>query len=311
MEHRLFDLHCDTPVKLYQNNYHLDNSKGHVSLQKSSILSDYTQIMAFWSDCRISDDAAFFAFHKAADYLNFELEQLDEEASYARSNRDLQKGKTKNKILLSVEDARLLCGRLDRLNVLHARGVRFLIPVWSGSSIIGGAHDTVEGLTDFGKSVIDECHKLGIITDISHASKKTAEEMLNKAEEQKKSIMASHSNAYSVFPHSRNLSDAQFERVKKLGGVVGISLCGLHLTDKETSTIDDVVRHIEHYLSLGGEETVALGCDFDGTDYLPRELQSISDIPRLAETLARLNYTDTQIDKIFYANARRFVSENL
>ncbi len=311
MEIRLFDLHCDTPIKLYQNNFHLDNSQGHISLEKVSSFSDYTQIMAFWSDCRIADDAAFFAFHKAADYLNFELERLDKEASYARSDADLCQSKTKNKILLSVEDARLLCGRLDRLKVLHARGVRFLIPVWGGSSVIGGAHDTSEGLTHFGKEVISECHRLGIITDISHASQKTAEEMLDAAEAAHKSIMASHSNSYSVLPHSRNLRDTQFERVKRLGGIVGISLCGLHLTSNEKSSLDDVVKHIEHYMSLGGEDTVALGCDFDGTDYLPDELKSVADMPHLAERLGQLGYTDKQIDKIFYANARRFISENL
>ena len=68
---------------------------------------------------------------------------------------------------------------------------------------------------------------------------------------------------------------------------------------------------LEHYMSLGGEDTVALGCDFDGTDYLPDGLQSVSDMPALAEALARLNYSDTQIDKIFYANAKNFIDKNL
>ena len=311
MNLKLFDLHCDTPLALYQNSYSLDSSPAHVSLDKAGGFNEYSQIMAFWSDCRISDETTFAAFHKMADYLNFEVERLDERVAYARSRDELDHIEGKTKIMLSVEDARLLCGRLDRLRVLYARGVRFLIPVWGGSSIIGGAHDTSEGLTEFGRSVIAECHRLGIVTDISHASEQTAEEMLNAAEEAGRSIMASHSNAYSVHPHSRNLRDAQFERIKGLDGIVGISLCGLHLTSKEASTITDVIRHIEHYLSLGGDDTLALGCDFDGTDYLPTELRCIEDMPRLAEELARLNYTDTQIDKLFYANANRFVTKNI
>ncbi len=311
MKLRLFDLHCDTPHKCYINNCRLDDSPLGVSLKKTAEFHDYAQIMAIWSDCRIEDDTSFFAFHKITDCLNFEIERLDGDFAYVRNSADFAKEQKRKKIFLSVEDARLLCGRLDRLNVLYARGVRFLIPVWGGESIIGGAHDTELGLTDFGKSAVKKCGELGIITDISHASEKTASEIIEIAAQSGKSVMASHSNAYTVCPHSRNLRDSQFELVKSLGGVVGISLCNLHLNGKEQADIDDVIRHIEHYMSLGGEDTVALGCDFDGTDYLPPELQSVADMPILAEKLAGLNYSDTQIDKIFYANAKNFIDKNL
>ena len=311
MKLKLFDLHCDTPLTLYKNNFHLESSPAAVSLKKASELSEYVQIMAFWADEKLADDTAFFAFHKAADYLNFEVERLEGEVAYARSGKDLESLSVKNKLMLSVEDARILCGRLDRLSVLYARGIRFLIPVWGGKTIIGGAHDTDEGLTEFGKSVIDECFKLGIIPDISHSSEKTAQEIFDIAECLGKAVMASHSNSYSICPHSRNLRDYQFDQVRKSGGIVGISLCSLHLTQSGEASIDDVVRHIEHYLSLGGENTVALGCDFDGTDMLPKELRFLDDMPRLADRLAQLGYTDKQINKIFYQNAKDFIDKNL
>lgn len=311
MKLRLFDLHCDTPHKLYTNNFYLDNSPNHVSLDKLSAFDDYAQIMAIWSDSKIADDPAFFAFHKIADYLNFEIERLDNDFAYVRSKKQFERESGKKKILLSVEDARILCGRLDRLKVLHARGVRFLIPVWGGSSIIGGAHDTSEGLTEFGKNVIEECHKLGIITDISHASEKTAMEMLESAELAGKTVMASHSDSYTVCHNGRNLRDEQFKQIKKLCGVVGISLHSPHLNNENSATADDVIKHIEHYMSLGGEDVVALGCDFDGTGCLPNELKSVADIPKLAERLAQLNYSDKQIDKIFFANAKDFIDKNL
>lgn len=296
---------------MYTNNYHLASSPLSVSLDKLSCYDEAVQIGAIWSDSRISDEFAFAAFHKIVDYLNFEVEALDERVGYVRSREQFEKAEGKTRLLLSVEDARLLCGRLDRLKILYARGVRFLIPVWGGSSIIGGAHDTSEGLTEFGKEVIKSCFELGIITDISHASVKTAEEMLDLAEGANKSIMASHSNSYSVCKHTRNLNDAQFERIKRLGGIVGISLHAPHLTDKESCDVDDVVKHIEHYLSLGGEEVVALGCDFDGTDSLPQNLKNVSQLPLLAERLAGLNYSDGLIDKIFYSNAKNFTMKNI
>ena len=296
---------------MYTNNFHLDDSPLDVSLKKLSPYENYSQIMAIWSDCRISDETAFSAFHKIVDYLNFEVERLDDKVVYARNSKSIEHETNRRKIFLSVEDARLLCGRLDRLKILHARGVRFLIPVWGGTSIIGGAHDTSEGLTEFGKRVIDECFGLGIITDISHASEKTAEEMLEAASTRGKTIMASHSNSYTVYPHSRNLRDSQFEKIKALGGVVGISLCNLHLNGKENATVTDVINHIEHYMSLGGENVVALGCDFDGTDFLPDGLKNVSEIKNLAECLAKLNYSDNQIDKIFYQNSNNFINKNL
>lgn len=296
---------------MYVNNFYLDSSPNHVSLDKLSAFDDYAQIMAIWSDSKIADDTAFFAFHKIADYLNFEVERLDGEITYVKTKEQFKRETNKKKILLSVEDARILCGRLDRLTVLHARGVRFLIPVWGGSSIIGGAHDTSEGLTEFGKSVIEECHKLGIITDVSHASEKTAEEMFDAAEKAGKSVMASHSNAYAVCPHSRNLKNGQIEQIKRLGGVIGISMHTPHLSTESTAHTDDVIKHIEHYMSFGCENAVALGCDFDGTDRLPEELRSVADLHKLAESLARLNYSDGQIDKIFFANAKNFTDKNL
>jgi membrane dipeptidase len=239
------------------------------------------------------------------------VERLEGEVAYARSGKEIESLTVKNKLMLSVEDARILCGRLDRLSVLYARGIRFLIPVWGGKTIIGGAHDTDEGLTEFGKSVIEECFKVGIIPDTSHSSEKTAQEIIDMAALYEKSVMASHSNSYSICPHTRNLRDYQFEQVKKAGGIVGISLCSLHITKSGEASIDDVVRHIEHYLSLGGEDTVALGCDFDGTDMLPNGLKALDDIPRLADRLSQLGYTDKQINKIFYQNAKDFIDKNL
>ena len=64
-------------------------------------------------------------------------------------------------------------------------------------------------------------------------------------------------------------------------------------------------------MSLGGENVVALGCDFDGTDFLPDGLKNVSEIKNLAECLAKLNYSDNQIDKIFYQNANNFINKNL
>ena len=306
----LFDLHCDTPFELYLHGTKLEENKHHVSLEGADVYPQYTQVMAIWSNRKQNDDTAFRNFHKIADYLMAELENNSHRVTFVRDKNGFESATTKARVFLAVEDARILGGRLDRLPVLHARGVRFLTLVWSGESCIGGAFDTNRGLTDFGRSVVEECFKLGIVPDVSHASVETASETFSLATAHNKPVIATHSCSHSVYAHPRNLRDEQFEAIKSLGGLVGVSFCDIHLTDKQEATVDDVVRHVEHYMSLGGEDVVALGTDFDGAD-MPKGISCPAELLKISEALARLNYTETQIQKLFFQNATRFVNQNL
>lgn len=306
----LFDLHCDTPFELYFHGTKLAENRHHVSLAGAAVYPQYTQVMAIWSNRKQNDDTAFRNFHKIADYLMTELENNSHHITFVRDKKGFEAATTPARAFLAVEDARILGGRLDRLPVLYARGVRFLTLVWSGESCIGGAFDTSAGLTDFGKSVVEECFKMGIVPDISHASEATASETFAIAEAHKKPVIATHSCSHSVYAHPRNLRDEQFETIKSLGGLVGVSFCDIHLTDKQGATVDDVVRHVEHYMSLGGEDIVAFGTDFDGAD-MPEGISRPANLLKIGEALARLNYTETQIQKLFSENATRFVNQNL
>ena len=306
----LFDLHCDTPFELYLHGTKLAENRHHVSLAGADVYPRYTQVMAIWSNRKQDDDTAFRSFNKIADYLMNELHENKDRIAFVRDGKSFDEASTQARAFLAVEDARILGGRLDRLPVLYARGVRFLTLVWSGESCIGGAFDTSTGLTDFGRSAVEECFRLGIVPDVSHASVETAGEAFAIAQAHNKPVIATHSCSHSVYSHPRNLRDDQFETIKSLGGLVGVSFCDIHLTEKKGATVDDVVRHVEHYMSLGGEDVVAFGTDFDGAD-MPEGISRPSDLLRVGEALARLNYTDTQIRKLFSENATRFVNQNL
>ena len=121
--------------------------------------------------------------------------------------------------------------------------------------------------------------------------------------------MATHSNSHSVHPHPRNLNNAQFEAIRSAGGLVGLSLCPEHLTDNQASAYD-LIRHLDHYLSLGGEDTVALGTDFDGITSTPQGLTSTDDLLTLAEVMAKEGYADQIIRKFFYKNAENFFGKH-
>lgn len=309
----LFDLHCDTAYELYKKSQPLGSGTCHISLDRAARYGKYAQVMAVWSDKRIDDTAAYHQFHRIADNLLREQDSERHRAALCRTADDLHAAWEADRaaLFLAVEDARLLGGEIDRLAVLAARGVRFLTLTWGGKTCIGGSHDTDEGLTAFGRTVVEECFKLGIVPDISHGSDATMNETIAMAEAAGKPVIATHSNSRAVRDHRRNLTDTQFCAVRDLGGIVGISLCPPHLSAKdEPCGVDAVVRHIEHYLDLGGERTVCLGCDLDGTS-LPDGFEGVQDLKKIAEALAVRGHSDKLIADICCGNAVRFVERNL
>ena len=127
----------------------------------------------------------------------------------------------------------------------------------------------------------------------------------------------------SIYFFGSNMDEAMFGSVKttvmedaklptmelKSDGVTGISMAAVHLKKDADATLLDIVKHIEHYCSLGGENYICLGCDFDGISSSPKEIQNMYDLPLLAEHLARLGYSDCQIEGFFYKNADRFLKK--
>ena len=179
--------------------------------------------------------------------------------------------------------------------------------LWGGETCIGGSHDTSTGLTEFGKQVVKRCFELGIVPDISHASEQSVDDVIEIAYQYQKPFIATHSNSYSAYAHSRNLRDRHLSELMKLGGTVGVSMCTSHLRDcaQKQADIDDVIHHIERYMELDAQDYLCFGCDFDGTD-LPNGIAHVGDLEKVAEALSAHGYSDQLIDKIFYTNAYTF-----
>lgn len=311
----LFDTHCDTAYELFRRDVSLkQNHECHVSLEKAACYEHYAQYYAVWSDKSLDDEACWAQFLKITDYFCEEISQNSDTVSLVSSAGELESAWTQGKhaAILAVEDARLLNGSIRRLDDLRALGVRYLTLLWGGDTCIGGSHDAQNGLTDFGRSVTRGCFERGIVPDISHASERSADDALAIAYEYGKPLIASHSNAYSVYPHTRNLRDRHFQAIRELGGIVGVSLCPAHLTDTSlrSAAIEDICRHVDHYLSLGGEDIVGFGADWDGTD-LPTQIPHVGHLTRVAEFMAAHHYSDELIEKLFWKNFYRFSMNNL
>ncbi len=292
---RLYDMHADTPYRIFSLDTDFSDSRLHISCDKLKSFSDYRQFFAIWSDYDKDNEEAY------NDFFLIRKRFIENTSNFNLKNMNY---------CFSAEDARLLNGKIERLSALYESGVRILTLVWRGDSIIGGAYDTEKGLTDFGKKVLLSCFKLGIVPDVSHASVNTIREVNLLSQKIKKPYIATHSNSYNIYPHKRNLTDSDFLDIKSVGGIVGISFAPIHLCEGDAH-ISDVIRHIEHYLSIGGENTVCLGCDFDGIDETPIEISDISMIYTLKNELIRLGYNEQLIDKIFYSNANNFVEKNI
>lgn len=300
----LADMHCDTPFELFCRSQSFWKNELAVSAEKSNSYTSYIQVAAVWSDKHLDDNSAYAKSIDVIDYFKSDVHKNPNASFFIDAES------TRIKFILSLEDARILGEDITRLYHLYDKGIRIITPLWGGVTCIGGAFDTNEGLSRFGKSVIEKSTELGIIPDISHASQKSAYDIFESSNG-KIPIIASHSDSYSVFSHKRNLTDEQFSALKRSGGIVGINLYTEHLGyDGTCSAIDRVIEHIEHYLSLDGEDTVCFGCDFDGAS-TPQELSDISSLVAIAEKMSTLNYSDVLIEKIFYLNAENFIKKNI
>ncbi len=307
---KYFDLHCDTIAACAQKGISLLENNLHISLKKAEALETYVQCYAVFVPDNLRGQAAFDWFLQASDRLALEIERGGKLLPCGKPG-DLDRVETEKKhgAILTVESAAGLGGKLENIEEFSRRGVRMCTLTWNGENELGQGlfAENKIGLTEFGKKAVQKFESAGIIVDISHAS---PELFWDVAEIAQKPLVASHSNSKSLCSFPRNLTDRQFAAVKDSGGLVGLNFCPAFLNDQEDqASMEDVLRHAEHFLSLGGEDVVAMGSDFDGTGLPVDMTDGLGCIPRLYELFLR-HYSQELTDKIFYGNAARFFREN-
>jgi membrane dipeptidase len=212
--------------------------------------------------------------------------------------------------ILCLEGGELIEGDLAVLRMLHKLGIRYMTLTWNYDNQIGCGIGTDKdtGLSKFGVEVIKEMNRIGIIVDVSHASEMTFWDALKIST---MSVICSHSNAKSICSHKRNLSDEQIKAIAKKEGVIGINFNSDFLNNSGEADIDDIIKHIEYIASLVGAEHIGIGSDFDGIEKTPRDLKSIEDMNELFNRLAKMNYTQKQINDISGENFLRVIKETI
>lgn len=284
-----FDLHCDTLYEMSVHGKKLDEGSLHVSLQSAQGFSTWIQGFAIW----IPDEMKKNEIGKYFDDCVSKFEKI----------KGLSKGTSLTPIL-TVEGGAALLGDLSRIDYLKEKGVKALTLTWNGPCELGDGVgvEKSRGLTEFGRRCVKRLEEEDIAVDISHASEKLFWQVVELS---KKSVIATHSNSKKICSNKRNLSDEQFKAIIKSGGIVGINFCDEFLKDDGGATFDDVLKHVDHFLSIDGEDHLCIGSDFDGCTIL-KCMSGTESVGELFEFFLKHNYSESLLEKIFFKNAYNF-----
>lgn len=307
MKFFLTDAHCDTASEALDKGVGFYRNGLHVDLEKMEGV-EYTQIFAAFIDPKYRDSALERAL-KIIKKVSDEIAESNGRMALCTSYADYVKNRGKMRVFLSLEGGEAFCDAAT-VEKLYNEGVRFAALTWNHTNRLaaGVLEEEDKGLTDFGKRVIAEMNRLGMLVDVSHLNDRSFWEA---AEEVRMPLVATHSNSRAVCGNRRNLTDEQFLQICKMRGFVGINLYPLFLSDSGKAKISDAVRHIEHFLGLGGEDIVGMGADFDGVNCLPEGISGAHEVYRLFDELLRLGYAEETVRKISYTNMERVLKENL
>ena len=211
--------------------------------------------------------------------------------------------------LLGIEGAHALDGDPARIEHFARRGVRYLGLLHfsaneAGFPAFGRGRNDGEGLTRWGKELVERCEAAGVIVDLSHINKRG---FLDACRMATRPPIVSHTGVMSAHRHWRNIDDEQLRAVADEGGVVGIIFCPRFLGG---DGIDHVVRHVRHVIEVAGEDTVALGSDWDGFIVPTRDLHDAARLPLLTDALLAAGLRDATVAKVLRSNALRVLRDN-
>mgnify|MGYP001489334161 FL=1 len=244
-----------------------------------------------------------------ADYLN---DAHGHSFRICRNKSDIIKAEKEGAIaaVMHIEAAEATGADLTEIEQLSSRGIRSIGPLWSRPNIFGqgvpftypGSPDQGSGLTANGKALVKECDAAGIMLDVSHLNEAGFWDI---AKISNQPIIASHSNAHSLCPSPRNLTDRQLDAIAERGGLVGVCFATAYLRedgarDRDTS-LDLILRQFDYLISRVGEDNVAFGSDFDGA-VLPASLSDAAALPTLITAMQAYGFGAPLIAKLCWDN---------
>lgn len=313
----LIDLHCDTILEchLSKGRQHLRQNELCVDLEKMKKADSLAQVFALYVDMESTDNPTQYGLDMLDLFYN-ELENNRDVISFAATAQDIEQNRAKGKMsaMLAIEEGAVLGGSIANLRNFYRLGVRFLTLTWNYPNQLGYPNFKLvhqdKGLTEFGREVVSEMNRLGMLIDVSHLSDAG---FYDVARLSRQPFIATHSNARACTPHPRNLTDDMIRLLAEKGGVMGLNFESFFLnegTPTTYSSIADMLRHLKHIKNIGGIEVMAVGTDFDGTTHTA-EIANMGEMDKLAQAMKKNGFSEEEVERIYYKNALRLMGEVL
>ncbi len=340
------DMHCDTISRLLKKNHlgeeeSLRVNSGHLDSKRLKQAGYRMQCFALFVNMAACEKP-FEEYVRLYELYQKEMKENSEILSPVLCYEDILRNTQEGRIsaMLTVEEGGVCEGSLDKLREIYDMGVRMMTLTWNHKNQIGEPNldfykgkeikgmseesrwqafepyfytpNTHGGLTSLGREFVREMEKLGMIIDVSHLSDAGFFDVLR---ETTKPFVASHSNARSICPCVRNLTDEMIRQLSERGGCMGLNFCADFLKapvygENSPGGIEDVVKHAKHIVNVGGISVLGIGSDFDGIDTNP-QLEGVQSMEFLYDALHKGGFSATQLEMIFEKNVLRVCKDVL
>ncbi len=278
------------------------------------------QFWSVWVDSALKGADAVTATLEQIDGVRRFVAQFPDDLRFARTADDVRAAWDAGRIasLIGAEGGHQIDDSLAVLRMYALLGVRYLTLTWNehtswaDCAVLPPVHG---GLTDFGRQVIAEMNRIGMLVDLSHVSPGTMSDALDITTAP---VLFSHSSALAIGHHVRDIPDEIFARVADNDGVAMTTFVTSFLSEpyhdwleagrvgpKPIVTASDVADHVEHAREIAGVDHIGLGGDYDGTDHLPAGMQDVSGYPLLIDELRSRGWSEADLDKLGHLNVLR------
>lgn len=288
----IFDAHCDVLMKLFvePDISFVDSDKLHITKRELIDTGGKVQCFAIYIPEQVHSDMRFQAALAMVDIFHKKI--LGEpEMHFIRSRKDIDSLKDKEVgAILTLEGCDCIGDDLLKMKTLLQLGVTSVGLTWNYANLVadGALEKRGGGLTRFGKGVVTLLNEQSVWCDLSHLSESGFWDTIEIAE----FPIASHSNAYQLCPHPRNLKNSQIKALLQKNGTIGVTFVPQFLSKGTSASIKDIINHIEHICSLGGEKQIGFGSDFDGIEEMVDHLTSYRNYQNLIGELDKLYSTE-------------------
>lgn len=213
-------------------------------------------------------------------------------------------------MIMHIEGAEVIDDDFNALEVLYAAGLRSVGPVWSRPTRFAngvpfrfpGSPDTGAGLSDLGRELIRALNQLNMVIDLSHINEKGFWDVAKLSDAP---LIATHSNAHAICPHARNLTDKQLAAIKESGGMVGVNFATAFIRPdgqmRADTTIDAMLRHMDHLIEHVGIDGVGFGSDFDGA-MTPEGIGDVTGLITLRKAMRQRGYDEETMTRLCHGN---------